>query len=85
MDAVYCRREAERCVKLSETATTPNLKTILLSMARSWIHLANQMDSLHEKTSKKQGRRVQIGPGQERLLRLDRAHLTLHALEPQLP
>ena len=48
MDAVYCRREAERCVKLSETATTPNLKTILLSMARSWIHLANQMDRLHE-------------------------------------
>ena len=47
-NAQECRRQAAECTRLSQTDVTVQSKTIMRSMARSWVALANQMDRLAE-------------------------------------
>jgi hypothetical protein len=42
-DMLDCRREASGCFKLAASETHPEMKTILVSMARSWLVLADQV------------------------------------------
>lgn len=43
-----CRAHADECMKLASTETLPARRTILLSIARSWNALANQLECLQE-------------------------------------
>ena len=45
-DANECRRQSAECARLSDAAVVAPLKSVLLTMARSWTALANQMDRL---------------------------------------
>jgi hypothetical protein len=47
-DAQECRRQAAECIRLSRTRVAIRSQTIMRSMARSWVALAVQMDSLDE-------------------------------------
>ncbi len=42
-DTLDCRHEASGCFRLAASETDPEMKTILVSMARSWLLLADQM------------------------------------------
>ena len=47
-DPMTFRRHAEACLRLAESAKTPELSTALLSMAHSWARLAD--DTEHYET-----------------------------------
>jgi hypothetical protein len=47
-DPMTCRRHANACLRLAETAKTSELSTALLSMAQSWARLAD--DTEHYET-----------------------------------
>lgn len=42
-DTPDCRHEASGCFRLAANETDPEIKTVLVSMARSWLLLAEQM------------------------------------------
>ena len=41
-DPAECRKQAEQCMRRAQAADTPELKAILISMARTWTALAVQ-------------------------------------------
>jgi hypothetical protein len=43
-DPMTCRRHANACLRLAETAKTSELSTALLSMAQSWARLADDTE-----------------------------------------
>ena len=47
-DPMTCRRHANACLRLAETAKTSEVSTALLSMAQSWAGLAD--DTEHYET-----------------------------------
>jgi hypothetical protein len=40
---IECEQEAGSCLRLAEKETDPAVKTLLRSMARSWLGLADQL------------------------------------------
>jgi hypothetical protein len=47
-DAQECERQADLCREEARVTERPQASRVLLSMARSWTILANQMDRLQE-------------------------------------
>jgi hypothetical protein len=47
-DSKECRRQSTECSRLAGTDVSDQLKTLLRSMSRNWIALANQMDRVEE-------------------------------------
>jgi hypothetical protein len=45
-DPAECRKQAELCMRRAQAADTPELKAILISMARTWTALAVQGERL---------------------------------------
>lgn len=41
-DAADCRKRAEECVELAQTARTPQQRTMLLHIAETWLRLAER-------------------------------------------
>lgn len=42
-DTLDCRHEASGCFRLAASETNPEMKTILVSIARSWLLLGDQI------------------------------------------
>jgi hypothetical protein len=46
-DSKECRQRAARCLELAESAPTKPIQSKLLSLAASWIRLADDLEQLH--------------------------------------
>jgi hypothetical protein len=46
-DPKECRLRAMRCAELARTAKTPQLKTTLLDLSKSWVRLAESLEQNH--------------------------------------
>jgi len=45
-NARQCRREAEQCYRLAETASSPEAQALYQGMARTWELVAGQIENL---------------------------------------
>jgi hypothetical protein len=45
----YYREYAFECLRLANTSSEPETKTVLVDMAQAWLRLAEQAHSLHRK------------------------------------
>jgi hypothetical protein len=46
-DALECRRQADRCMQMAQSAVDAELKTLLPDMAETWMTLARQTERLN--------------------------------------
>ena len=47
--AEQCRKEADLCQRRAETAPTSSMRSVLLSVARTWLTLAERMEGSFSK------------------------------------
>ena len=46
-DPMECRRYASRCADLAHTATTQELKLLLIELSKNWVNLAIELERSH--------------------------------------
>jgi hypothetical protein len=46
-DPKQCRQHALRCADLAHTATSPQLKSLLIELSKNWLKLAIELERTH--------------------------------------
>jgi hypothetical protein len=61
-DGLECRRQADRCLQMAQSAELAQLKTLLMDMAQTWLTLARQTERLDALRENPAPRPVKVRP-----------------------